>query len=97
MLALFSTWWTWMAAAFVLAILEMLAPGWILLGFAIGAGGTGLILLIGGPMAAWLAGSLPMLFAFFAVLSLIAWFVLRRAFGNSAGSVKTFEHDINEG
>ena len=91
-----TTWWTWMAAAFVMAILEMLAPGWILLGFAIGAGGTGLLLLIGGP-AAWLVDSLPLLFAFFAVLSLISWFVLKWAFGSSAGSVKTFEHDINEG
>ena len=34
---LLSIWWIWLAAALVLAILEVLAPGFIFLGFAIGA------------------------------------------------------------
>jgi hypothetical protein len=32
----------------------------------------------------------------FAVLSLVAWIVLRRLFDLKTGSVKTFEHDIND-
>ncbi|WP_439118076.1 NfeD family protein, partial [Nereida ignava] len=35
--ALANTWWAWAAFALVLAILEVLAPGFVLLGFAIGA------------------------------------------------------------
>ena len=32
-----AAWWVWMAAALVLAIVEVLLPGFMLLGFAIGA------------------------------------------------------------
>ncbi len=89
-------WWVWLVAAILLGILEMLAPAYIFLGFALGAAVTGVVLLIGGPLAVWLAGSLPTLFLFFAVASLIAWFVLRRALGVRKGQVKVFDHDINE-
>ncbi len=91
-----TTWWVWAAAGLVLAILEVLAPGWIFLGFAIGAGLTGLLLLVGGPLSAAVSVSLPILLLVFALLSLIAWLVLRRVFGLRGGSVQTFDHDINE-
>ncbi|SFC63442.1 NfeD family protein [Tropicimonas isoalkanivorans] len=90
-----SEWWVWMVAGLLLAILEVLAPGWIFLGFAIGAGVTSLFLLVGGPLAAWLASSLPALLVFSAVLSLLAWLALRRLLGSRAGSVKTYDEDIN--
>lgn len=88
-----STWWTWMVAALVLAILEVFLPTQILLGFAIGAAGVGLGLALGIP---WLAGSLPALALVFAFLSLIAWLVLRRVMGVYKGQVKVWERDINE-
>ncbi len=89
-------WWVWLIAAILLGILEMLAPAYIFLGFALGAAVTGVVLLIGGPLAVWLTGSLPVLFLFFALASLISWFVLRRALGVRKGQVKVFDHDINE-
>ncbi|MCV6591810.1 MAG: hypothetical protein OIF48_02580 [Silicimonas sp.] len=88
-----SLWWVWIIGAVVLAVLEVLAPTQIFLGFAIGAAGVGLGLLAGIP---GLAGSLPALGITFAVLSLIAWLVLRPLMGVRKGQVKHFEHDINE-
>ena len=40
--------WIWLAGALVLAILQVALPGFLLLGFAIGAAITGFILLITG-------------------------------------------------
>jgi len=89
-------WWVWGAAALVLGCLEMLLPGFILLGFAIGAGVVGALFLVGGPVALWMAGSLPLTLVLFAMLSLVAWIALRRVFGLPAGQVTTFEKDIND-
>ena len=36
-----SLWWVWMVGALLLAILEVMAPAQIFLGFAIGAAGVG--------------------------------------------------------
>lgn len=88
-----SLWWVWMVGAVLLAILEVVAPAQIFLGFAIGAAGVGAALLVGVP---GLAGSVPALALTFAVISLIGWLVLRRAMGVRDGQVKFFEHDINE-
>ena len=41
------SWWIWLAGAVVLAIVEMLVPGYLFLGFALGAAATGLVLLAG--------------------------------------------------
>lgn len=90
---LWSIWWVWMAGALLLAILEVVAPAQIFLGFAAGAAGVGLALLMGVP---GLEGSLPTLLLLGAVLSLLAWLVLRRALGVRKGQVKVFHHDINE-
>jgi len=89
-------WWAWLAAALVLAILEILAPGFILLGFAIGAAMVGIVLGIGGPLGAFLAASLPMLGVAFAVFSVIGWVGLRRIVGVRERQVKIFDRDINE-
>ncbi len=88
-----ATWWAWMVAGLVLAILEVLAPSWIFLGFAIGAGLTGALLWLGGSA---MTGSVTLLLLVFALLSLVAWLVLRQVFGLKGGSVKTFDSDINE-
>ncbi len=89
-------WWAWMAAGLALAILEVLAPGFIFLGFAIGAAIVGLVLLIGGAVAGWLSASLPLMLVVFAVLSLIAWLVLRRVAGVRANQSRIVDHDIND-
>ena len=70
----FSVWWVWIIGALALAILEVLAPAQIFLGFAAGAAGVGLALVLGIP---GLAGSVPAISLLFAVLSLIAWLLLR--------------------
>ena len=77
----------------ILAILEVFLPAQILLGFAIGAVGVGLGLLIGFP---GLAGSFPALILAFAVMSLIGWLVLRCLLGVYKGQVKVWERDVNE-
>jgi len=90
---IWSEWWVWMAAALVLAIAELLAPGFILLGFAIGAGVTGLAVMA---EFGWLVDSLPRLLVLFALVSLLAWFALRRIVGVRKGQVKVWDTDINE-
>ncbi len=89
-------WWVWMAAGLALAVGEVILPSYVLLGFGIGAGLVGLILLVGGPLAVWLGGSVPILLLAFAVLSLLAWLGLRRWLGVNRGQVRTFDHDIND-
>ncbi|WP_291737374.1 hypothetical protein [Leisingera sp. F5] len=83
-------WWVWGAAALALAILEVLVPGFVFLGFAIGAAAVSLLLLAGAGFG------LPPLLLIFAVLSLAAWLVMRRFFALPKGQVKTFNHDIND-
>lgn len=84
-------WWVWLSAAIILAILEVLVPGFIFLGFAIGALAVSMLLLNTG-----LGLSLPVLLFLFALLSLLAWLILRRVFALPKGQVKYFEKDIND-
>lgn len=88
-------WWVWAVAALVLGILEILAPAFLLLGFAIGAGVISVLLLLGGP--AFVGGSISMALVIFATISLVAWLVLRRVFSLKTGQVKNFDTDINQG
>jgi membrane protein implicated in regulation of membrane protease activity len=90
-MALWQEWWIWMIAGAVLAILEVLIPGFILLGFAIGAGLTGVLLWFG-----VLGGSLGLLLLVFGVASLIAWLALHRLVGVRRGQVKVWDRDIND-
>jgi membrane protein implicated in regulation of membrane protease activity len=87
----FTLWWVWMAAALALGILEVLAPGFVFLGFACGAVGVSLILLITG-----MTPGLPLLALIFAALSLVSWLILRRFFALPKGQVKFFKSDIND-
>lgn len=88
---LWSAWWVWMIAGAILAILEIVIPGFILLGFAIGAAIVGILLWIG-----LLGGSLAMLLLVFAVASLVAWLALRKIVGVRHGQVKVWDRDIND-
>lgn len=87
---MWSLWWVWLAAGVGLGILEILAPGYVFLGFAIGAG------VVGGLLAAGFSGGLPILLVIFAVLSLASWLALRKIFGIRQGQVKVWDRDINE-
>ena len=88
---MWTVWWVWLVAGFALGVLEILAPGFIFLGFAIGAVATGVLLAIG-----VLGGSLPVLLVVFAALSLLAWFVLRATMGVQKHQVKIWNKDIND-
>ncbi|OIP82573.1 MAG: hypothetical protein AUK37_08900 [Rhodobacterales bacterium CG2_30_65_12] len=83
-------WWAWVAAGIGLAILEVLAPGFVFLGFAVGAVVVGVLVALGLVLA--LAWSLVV----FAVVSLMAWLALRQVFGIRKGQRTTFDRDINE-
>ncbi|KMK67218.1 hypothetical protein [Puniceibacterium sp. IMCC21224] len=87
---IWAIWWVWLAGALALAILELLAPGFIFLGFAIGAAAVALLLLI--PFTT----SPAVLLAVFALLSLAAWALLRRLFRAPKGQVRFVRHDIND-
>lgn len=91
MVEVWTIWWVWLSGALVLGILEVLLPGFVFLGFAIGAVVMALILLLTGP-----AFGLPVLLLIFAALSLVSWMVLRKMFALPKGQVKTFDRDIND-
>ncbi|SEK27451.1 NfeD family protein [Roseovarius nanhaiticus] len=89
-LPLWQLWWVWIAAALLLGITEIVLPGFLALGFAIGGALVGLILVF----APGLMG-LPLLLALWALLSLGAWLGLRRYFRLEKGQVRRVRGDIN--
>lgn len=88
-------WWIWGIAAMIFAIIEVALPGYIFMGFAIGAGVTGLLMLIG--LGSVVGGTLGTAMLTFAVLSLVAWLVVRRLLGPHAGKTTIIDRDVNEG
>lgn len=90
-MVLWQEWWVWVVVGVTLAVAEVMLPGFILLGFAIGAALVGLLLLIG-----VLGGNLFALILVFAIASLVAWIALRRLVGIRKGQVKIWDRDINE-
>jgi membrane protein implicated in regulation of membrane protease activity len=91
LMSLAGTWWAWVVLGFALGVLEILAPGYIFLGFAIGAILTGV--LVGFGLAPF---GLAALILVFALASLIVWLALRRIMGVRAGQVKLWDRDIND-
>ncbi len=88
---MWATWWVWVVAGFGLGVLEVLVPGFIFLGFAIGGVLTGVLVGLG-----VLGGNLPLLLLVFAVLSVLAWLGLRAKMGVRGGQVKLWDRDIND-
>lgn len=88
---LWTEWWVWMSGALVLATLEVLIPGYIFLGFALGAAMMGLLILFGVS-----ATGLALTLVIFAVLSLISYLVMRKVFGLRTGQVKIWDTDVND-
>ena len=62
-------WWIWIAAGLVLAILEVLVPGFLFAGYAVGAVVTGA--LIGTGIMGEFGGSLSLTLLIFAVVSVV--------------------------
>lgn len=87
---LWQEWWVWAVAAVGLAILEVLAPGQVLIGFAVGAAAVSALIGLG------IVPSIYVMVLLFAAVSLIAWLVIRKVFGIRKGQVKIWDTDINE-
>lgn len=87
---IWTVWWAWVVLGFVLGILEVVIPGFIFLGFAIGAVFTGVM------AGLELTASLPLLILIFAVASVLAWLGLRRVMGVRDNQVKVWDRDIND-
>lgn len=85
-----SLWWAWICIALVLGVVELLVPGFIFLGFAIGA------LVMAGVVAVFAGINVPALLAIFAILSLLAWIGLRIAFRHQSSGARIVTRDINE-
>lgn len=83
--------WVWVVAGIVLGVLEVLVPGYIFLGFAAGAVVVGGLLWLG-----VIAPGLPALLLLFALISLAAWWGMRRFFGIRQGQVKIWDRDVND-
>ena len=92
MLADYATlWWVWVSVALVLGLVEVLAPGNIFLGFALGA-------LAMVPVVLIMPGAgVSLLLALFAGLSLLCWIILRIVFKRQSSGARIVERDINEG
>ena len=83
--------WLWIIAALVLGLIELLLPGYVFLGTALALVITGLLLLSG----LWGAGLLGTLILT-AILSFVAWALLRRLMGVQKGQVRIWDRDIND-
>lgn len=86
----------WVVFGLAIAILELFIPGYIFAGFALGAIITGAVLGLGLPGAGWTGATLTNSILVFAVVSVVAWLVLRISLGVRGGQTKTFDRDINE-
>ncbi|SMR82428.1 hypothetical protein SAMN04488030_2780 [Aliiroseovarius halocynthiae] len=87
---LWSVWWAWIGGAIALVILEILAPGYVFLGFAIGASAVGILLALG------ISLSLPVMLVILGAVALVSWLGLRKFFGVRKGQTKVWDTDINE-
>ncbi|MEC3861666.1 hypothetical protein VK792_10250 [Mesobacterium sp. TK19101] len=89
-MAWLSLWWVWLSAALALAILEVLAPGFVFLGFALGALAVSVLVALG------LSPAASILMALWAGLSLAAWIGLKLAFRGPKSNRKIIREDIND-
>jgi membrane protein implicated in regulation of membrane protease activity len=88
---MWTVWWVWVVAGFLLGILEVFTPGFIFLGFAVGAVLTGAVVGVGLAPA-----SFPQLLLIFAALSVLAWFGMRRLAGVRQDQVTISQKDVND-
>lgn len=93
---LWNQYWVWFTLALALGVLEIVMPGYILLGFALAAAAIGVVFLVGVGPAETMMQSLPITLSVFGAASLIVWLGLRHYFGRRDGQVKVWDKDINE-
>jgi membrane protein implicated in regulation of membrane protease activity len=93
---MWAIWWIWVAGGFALGIVELLLPGFIFAGFAIGAVALGILLGLNVPGSSWIIASPFNALLLFAVVSGVAWLVIRRVLGVRKGQVKIWRTDIND-
>lgn len=93
---LWNQYWVWFALALGLGILEIVMPGYILLGFALAAAAIGVVFMTGIWPASAMVASLPITLVVFGVASLVVWLGLRQVFGRRLGQVKVWDKDIND-
>ena len=101
-----SLWWIWVCIALGLGVVELLAPGFIFLGFAIGAViMAGIVAIMSRTDSAVISfnevaildvTNVAALMAIFAILSLGAWIVLKAAFRKQSSGARIVTHDIND-
>ncbi len=91
MAGLLLIWWVWICAALALALVELVAPASIFLGFSIGA------LTMAGVVTLSDITNTSALLALFAGLSLIAWIALKVIFRRQSSGARIVKRDINEG
>ncbi|MGC1504775.1 MAG: hypothetical protein WA782_11640 [Sulfitobacter sp.] len=85
-----SLWWIWICVALALGVVELLAPGFIFLGFAMGA------VIVAGIVAVFSLSNVAALLALFAILSLVSWIALRAGFRKQSSGARVVTRDINE-
>lgn len=90
MTAYLSLWWMWICIALVVGLIELLAPGFIFLGFALGALVMAAVVFVAPGM------SVPLMLALFAILSLISWILLRQIFKRQSSGARIVTRDIND-
>lgn len=82
--------WVWIALGILMGLAEMVLPGFYLLGFAIGAVLTGILVWLG------LLTGLPAILVSLAVMAVLSWLLLRRLAGVRHGQKKIWHSDIND-
>ncbi len=88
--SLLHIWWVWLCAALALALIELMAPASVFLGFALGALGMTAVVALD------LFTNTSVLLALFAGLSLMAWIALKVVFKNQSSGARIVTRDINE-
>jgi len=88
---LLQEWWFWGILGVALLALEVIAPGFMFLGFGVGAGIVALLMALG-----IFGSNLAVVVLLFAIISLLAWLGMRHIFGVRKGQVKIWDKDIND-
>ena len=87
---LMTFWWVWLSLALILGVVEVLLPGNIFLGFALGALAM-VAVVLALPMA-----NVALLAAVFAGLSLAAWVLLHFVFRRQSSGARIVRRGINK-
>ncbi|MDG1353464.1 MAG: hypothetical protein P8P70_09910 [Sulfitobacter sp.] len=83
-------WWVWLCAALLLALIELMIPASVFLGFALGALAMAAVVALG------IITNTAALLAVFAALSLVAWIALKLLFKSQSSGARIVTRDINE-